>query len=104
VKKLETFEEDVACIRACLERILNHMNSGLYKDYQLEKWGRIVKTKPKQEKFDTKKFLYAHDPVIGKRCVHTISRGYAVSLVSGHRFKWDWGKSAAKATKKAGRW
>jgi len=41
--KQETFEEDIACIRACLERILNHMNSGLFKDYQLEKWGRIVK-------------------------------------------------------------
>jgi hypothetical protein len=45
MEKLETFEEDVACIRACLERILNHMNSQLFLDYQKEKFGRIIKGK-----------------------------------------------------------
>ena len=46
-EKLETFEEDVACIRACLERLLNHMNSQLFLDYQKEKFGRIVQSKVK---------------------------------------------------------
>jgi hypothetical protein len=45
MEKLESFEEDVACLRAALERILNHLNSGLFLDYQKEKFGRIVKTK-----------------------------------------------------------
>ena len=42
MKKLETYEEDIACIRACLERLLMAKHPIEYKDYQLEKWGRIV--------------------------------------------------------------
>ena len=40
--KLETPEEDVACLRAVLERLLSHFNSQLFLDYQQEKFGRIV--------------------------------------------------------------
>ena len=46
-EKLETFEEDVACIRALLERFLMAKYPNEYKDYQLEKWGRLVKSKVK---------------------------------------------------------
>lgn len=55
-----TKEEEIACLRAVLERILNHLNSGLFKDYQLEKWGRIVKSKEKltkKEEDDYERFV-----------------------------------------------
>jgi hypothetical protein len=45
-----TLEEEIKCLRACLERILNHMNSQLFLDYQLEKFGRIVKEKKESSK------------------------------------------------------
>ena len=45
MEKIENFKEDVACIRAVLERMLNCMSSQLFLDYQQEKFGRTVKTK-----------------------------------------------------------
>ena len=49
---LETHEENIACIRAIMERFLLAMYPGVYKDYQMEKWGRIIKTKQPEEDLD----------------------------------------------------
>lgn len=35
--------EELRCIRCVLERLLNHLNSGLFLDYQLEKFGENYK-------------------------------------------------------------
>ena len=40
-----TMDEELKCIRAVLERILRVMDEGLFTDYQMEKFGRIVKSK-----------------------------------------------------------
>jgi len=40
-----TMDEEVKCIRALLERILRVLDEGKFVDYQLEKFGRIVKRK-----------------------------------------------------------
>jgi len=32
--------EELRCIRCVLERLLNHLNSQLFLDYQLEKFGK----------------------------------------------------------------
>jgi hypothetical protein len=50
MERIENFKEDIACIRAVLERILNSMNSQLFLDYEQEKFGRIVKSKPAEPK------------------------------------------------------
>jgi len=36
--------EELRCLRCVLERLLNHLNSGLFLDYQLEKFGKDYKT------------------------------------------------------------
>jgi uncharacterized protein YoaH (UPF0181 family) len=38
-----THEENIQCLRAVLERILRVMDEGLFVDYQMEKYGKIVK-------------------------------------------------------------
>jgi hypothetical protein len=35
-------------------------------------------------------YIYAEDPHIGKRCVHVVKGGYAVSMLSGHKFRFDY--------------
>jgi len=40
-----TLQEEIACIRALLERLLRVMDEKLFVDYQMEKFGRIVKEK-----------------------------------------------------------
>ena len=32
-------------------------------------------------------YVYAYDPIIGRRVVHVIINGWAISLVTGHRHK-----------------
>lgn len=39
--ELKTYEE-LRCIRCVLERLLNHLNSNLFLDYQLEKFKQTV--------------------------------------------------------------
>lgn len=34
----KTFQE-IRCLRMVMERLLNHLNSGLFRDYQMEKFG-----------------------------------------------------------------
>lgn len=34
------------------------------------------------------KYIYAFDPTINKRVVHKVKKGYAVSMVSGNKFKY----------------
>jgi len=38
------------------------------------------------------KYIYAYDPVIKKRVPHLVVNGWAISLVSGNRFKYRKGK------------
>jgi hypothetical protein len=33
-------------------------------------------------------YIYADDPCIGKRVIHVVIKGWAISLVTGHRFKY----------------
>ena len=33
--------EELRCIRCCLERLLNHLNSQLFLDYELEKFKKV---------------------------------------------------------------
>ena len=40
--------EEIKCLRAVLERILRVMDEGLFVDYQMEKWGKIIKTRAKE--------------------------------------------------------
>jgi predicted amidophosphoribosyltransferase len=42
--------------------------------------------KHKQDK-EEPKYIYAEDPTIKKRTVHVIKGGYAISMVTGHKFK-----------------
>lgn len=35
------------------------------------------------------KYIYAFDPVIKKRVVHVVKNGYAISLVTRHKFKYS---------------
>jgi len=37
--------EELRCIRCVLERLLLHLNSGLFLDYQMEKFGKGFKQK-----------------------------------------------------------
>ena len=41
--KEEKLIEELRCIRCVLERLLNHLNSGLFLDYQQEKFGEGYK-------------------------------------------------------------
>jgi hypothetical protein len=41
----EMTKETRLCIRCVLERILNHLNSSAFVDYQLEKFGKDYKTR-----------------------------------------------------------
>lgn len=34
-------------------------------------------------------YIYAYDPTIGKRVPFIVKDGYAVSMVSGHRFPYN---------------
>jgi len=52
-----TKEEELSCLRAVLERILRVMDEGLFVDYQMEKFGRIVKGKSKIKDEDYEKFV-----------------------------------------------
>lgn len=45
VKIIERLVEEARCLRAVLERILRVMDEGLFVDYQMEKFGKIRKTK-----------------------------------------------------------
>jgi len=36
--------EELRCIRCVLERLLNHLNSSAFVDYQMEKFGKDYKT------------------------------------------------------------
>jgi len=37
---------------------------------------------------EEKQYIYAFDPIIGKRVVHVVINGYAISLVTGNKFKY----------------
>ncbi len=39
-----------------------------------------------------KKYIYAFDPLIKRRVVHVVLNGWAVSLVTGHKFKYGKGR------------
>lgn len=41
--------EEIKCLRAVLERILRVMDEGLFVDYQMEKWGKIIKSRKKRK-------------------------------------------------------
>ncbi len=36
--------EELRCIRCVLERLLNHLNSSAFVDYQMEKFGKYYNT------------------------------------------------------------
>ena len=42
------------------------------------------------------KYVYAYDPKINKRVVHVVNKGYAISMVTGHKFRYDPEKNKAK--------
>jgi len=33
-------------------------------------------------------YVYAYDPILKRRCVHLVKNGWAISLVTGHRFRY----------------
>jgi len=33
--------------------------------------------------------IYAYDPIVRKRVVHVVKDGWAISVVSGHKFKYE---------------
>ena len=35
--------------------------------------------------------IYAYDPIVRKRVVHVVKAGWAISVVSGHRFRYEVG-------------
>jgi len=35
-----------------------------------------------------KEYIYAYDPIINRRVVHVVIDGLAISLVTGHKFKY----------------
>jgi hypothetical protein len=37
-------------------------------------------------------YIYAYDPKIGKRVVHVVKNGWAVSLVTGNKFRYEPGR------------
>lgn len=41
------------------------------------------------------RYVYALDPKVNRRVVHVIINGWAISMVTGHRFRYD-DKSEAK--------
>ena len=41
--KEEKLLEELRCIRCVLERLLSHLNSNLFREYQLEKFGKDYK-------------------------------------------------------------
>jgi len=36
-----------------------------------------------------KQYIYAYDPVIKKRVVHVVINGWSISLVTGHKFRYN---------------
>ena len=44
-----------------------------------------------KKKTNKPKYIYAFDKTIGKRVIHIIKDGYAISLVSGAKFKYKKG-------------
>jgi hypothetical protein len=34
------------------------------------------------------KYIYAYDPIIKRRIAYVVKEGWAISLVSGHRFRY----------------
>jgi hypothetical protein len=43
----EKVYQELRCIRCVLERLLNHLSSSAFVDYQMEKFGKDYKTKVK---------------------------------------------------------
>jgi len=41
------------------------------------------------KKKKAEEYIYAYDPVIRRRVVHVIINDYAVSLITGHKFKYQ---------------
>ena len=41
-------------------------------------------------------YIYAYDPIIQRRVVHVVVDGWAISLVTGHKFKYRKGKKSVK--------
>lgn len=39
-----------------------------------------------------KQYIYAYDPIIKKRVVHVVINGWAISLVTGHKFRYKKGR------------
>ena len=49
--KMETkMYEEIRCLRCVLERLLSHLNSSLFVDYEMEKFGKDFKTGKEEKK------------------------------------------------------
>ena len=35
------------------------------------------------------RYIFAYDPIIKRRVVHMVKGGYAISMVTGHRFRYS---------------
>ena len=54
-----------------------------------EKSSPIKTLKDREEKDTTMpEYIYAYDPIIKKRVVHVVVDGYAISMVTGNRFRY----------------
>lgn len=42
-----------------------------------------------EELIDLAKYIYAYDPLIKRRVAHVVVNGWAISLVTGNRFRYS---------------
>jgi len=66
--------EEIRCLRAVAERILRVMDEGLFVDYQLEKWGKIIKEK------DIEKLIQLEDSIENPENKEKLKKGIREKL------------------------
>lgn len=87
---------------SCLDyKVKNLIYAGAFLDIIGKLTDRILAIDELQKK-GKEKFVYvfAFDPKIGRRVTHVVLDGYAISMVTGHKFKIGKPKAKGKWTKK----
>jgi len=59
----------------------------LFFAFLLVRFPELRKVEEKEEK-TMFEYIYAYDPVVKKRVVHVVKNGWAISMVTGNRFRY----------------
>jgi len=72
--------EELRCTRCVLERLLNHLNSSAFVDYQMEKFGKDYKTEEQDEQIE-KDHNVVIDPILTRIKQFDLAKDKVMSFV-----------------------